>query len=111
MFIYVISAEINDKKSYKIGYTRRSVNERIKEFKTGNASEFKVEWTFESNWSTKLEAYLHKQFKSKKINGEWFDLNDNDLSDLKRRCLTMHNNLEIMKEQNMWFIDRGYKLY
>jgi hypothetical protein len=42
MIVYLISAEISGSKLHKIGYTRRSIDKRIKEFKTGNASEFFV---------------------------------------------------------------------
>jgi len=38
--VYLISAQIGDEKLYKIGHTRRTVEQRIKEFRTGNASEF-----------------------------------------------------------------------
>jgi hypothetical protein len=111
MFVYVISAEINDIKSYKIGYTKRTVADRIKEFKTGNASEFSIELTFESTWCTKIEAALHKQFRSKKINGEWFHLDNNDLIEIEKSCNRLHNSFDAIKSSNTWYIDRGYKLY
>lgn len=58
--IYLICAEIDGKKLYKIGYTRRSIQERIREFKTGNASEFYIVDSFQSKWGTKIEARLHR---------------------------------------------------
>ena len=111
MFVYVISAEINDIKSYKIGYTKRTVADRVKEFKTGNASEFNIELTFESAWCTKIEAALHKKFRSKKINGEWFHLDSNDLIEVEKSCNRLHNSFEAIKSSNTWYIDRGCKLY
>ena len=42
--IYLISAKIDDSDGiftrYKIGFTKRDVESRIKEFRTGNCSEF-----------------------------------------------------------------------
>ena len=62
--VYLICAEIDNKKLYKIGYTKREPEQRIKEFKTGNASQFYIIETFQSNWGTKIEAQIHKYFKS-----------------------------------------------
>ena len=40
--IYLICAEFEGRRLYKIGYTRREVSKRIKELKTGNGSELYV---------------------------------------------------------------------
>ena len=53
--VYLVSSEINNKKLYKIGYTRREIQDRIREFKTGNASNFEVVSYFESKWGTKIQ--------------------------------------------------------
>jgi hypothetical protein len=37
--VYLICAEFEGRRLYKIGYTRRDVSKRIKELKTGNGSE------------------------------------------------------------------------
>lgn len=105
--VYLISSEINNKKLYKIGYTRREVNKRIKEFKTGNASEFKIIDVFESKWGTKIETSLHKHFKSNKVDGEWFDLNERQVKDFKRICEITHSNFELLENYNTYVIDRG----
>ena len=55
--IYLICAEIDGKKLYKIGYTRREIQDRIR----GNASNFWIVDSFQSKWGTKIEAMLHKQ--------------------------------------------------
>ena len=52
--VYLISAETNGKKLYKIGYTKRKVEERIREFKTGNSAVFSIIEVFNSKWGTKL---------------------------------------------------------
>jgi exosome complex RNA-binding protein Rrp4 len=105
--VYLISAETNGKKLYKIGYTKRKVEERIKEFKTGNTAVFSIIEVFNSKWGTKIEASLHRQFNTKKVGGEWFDLDENDLNNYLNLCEQLHNNFEIIENNNTYFIDRG----
>jgi hypothetical protein len=105
--VYLISAETNGKKLYKIGYTKRKVEERIREFKTGNTAVFSIIEVFNSKWGTKIEASLHRQFYTKKVGGEWFDLDENDLNNYLNLCEQLHNNFEIIENQNTYYIDRG----
>ncbi len=68
--IYLISAQINDEVLYKIGYTKRKVEQRIKDFKTGNASDFDIIGTFICDkYHITLEKRLHNFFRTKKISG------------------------------------------
>jgi hypothetical protein len=105
--IYLISSEVNGQLLHKIGYTRRSVEKRIKEFKTGNASEFLIVDSFQSKWGTKIESQLHRIFKPKKVSGEWFLLTDDDVKKFKEYCITTHDNFELISTQNTYYIDRG----
>jgi predicted RNase H-related nuclease YkuK (DUF458 family) len=107
--LYLISAEIDGKKYYKIGYTKRSVEERIKEFKTGNVSEFEIVDSFSSKWGSKIESLLHKYYKDKKVNGEWFDLNEKEVSKFNEACQKIHNNFKMMFEVNTYIMDRVEK--
>jgi hypothetical protein len=65
--IYLICAEIGGEKLHKIGYTKRTIEQRIKEFKTGNASDFYIVDSFQSKWGTKVESQLHRHFRNKKL--------------------------------------------
>lgn len=105
--VYLICSEINGNRLYKIGYTKRDIEKRIKEFKTGNASSFYLIDSFQSKWGTKIEARLHKLFKHKKVSGEWFNLDNNDISDFKKICNSLHNNLELISSNNTYYLDRG----
>lgn len=100
-------SEINGIKLHKIGYTKRRIEERIKEFKTGNASEFYIIDSFKSKWGTKIEASLHRTFNSKKIRGEWFNLTDEDLISFQERCQILHDNYELITKDNTYYLDRG----
>lgn len=105
--IYLISSEINGHKLHKIGYTRRTIEKRIKEFKTGNASEICLVDSFQSEWGTKIESMIHKIYKSKKIEGEWFELDEEDIKMFREHCKRIHENLEIISTQNSYYQERG----
>jgi hypothetical protein len=105
--IYLVCSEINGQKLHKIGYTRRTVEQRIKEFKTGNASDIYIVDSFQSEWGTKIEAQLHRIYKSKKIGGEWFDLDDDEIKNFQQNCQRIHNNLTLISKENTYFLDKG----
>jgi len=105
--IYLVSSEINDQKVYKIGITKRAIEKRIKEFKTGNASELLLVDHFNSKWATKIESHLHRYFKAKRVKGEWFNLTDEDLEKFKPMCEQLHENFNIIERSNTYYIDRG----
>ena len=103
--VYLISSEINGKKHYKIGYTKRNIEQRVKEFKTGNSSNFEIVDYFNSEWGTKIEALLHNRFKNKLIRGEWFLLDDGDIENFKSICENYHNNFNLLLN-NTYIVDR-----
>ena len=105
--VYLICAEIGGEKVHKIGYTRRTPEQRIKEFKTGNASDFYIVDSFKSKWGTKIESSLHRRFNKFKINGEWFKLNDEQVKSFNNECQLIHDGLEIISTQNTYYLDRG----
>jgi hypothetical protein len=105
--IYLVCSEINGQKLHKIGYTRRTIEQRIKEFKTGNASDIYLVDSFQSEWGTKIESQLHRIYKSKKIGGEWFDLSEDDIIDFSNHCQKIHDNLTLISKENTYFLDKG----
>lgn len=100
--IYLISAEIDETTYYKIGYTRRDINKRLNELKTANASDLSIIREYKSIWGSKLESYLHRYFKSKKINREWFLLSDEDIRLFESICTSYCNQLDIILNENTW---------
>lgn len=104
--VYLICAEINGERLYKIGYTRREVEKRIKELKTGNAADFYIVNSFKSKWGTKIESQIHQRLKYKKVNGEWFKLSDEDVDSFIDICEQIDNNLEIVSK-GTYYMERG----
>ncbi len=72
--VYIIKVNEN----YKIGKTN-NIEQRISNFKTAIVDEIEVVKLFECKNSFTLENLLHSAFKSKRIKGEWFSLNNIDL--------------------------------
>lgn len=102
--VYLIASQDNH---YKIGYTKREVKNRLKELKTGNSQTLDVISIFESKWGNKIESYLHRRFKDKKIDGEWFELNDYDVNNFISLCVSHHEALEILDKENTYILERG----
>ena len=108
--VYLICAEFESRRLYKIGYTRRPIEKRIKEIKTGNGHEIYLISSFKSKWGTKIEAQLHRTYKSKKVNGEWFDLTDDDVKVFNEKCKFTHDMIELITTKNTYYLETG-KLY
>lgn len=108
--LYVISADYNGEVCYKIGVTKKDVNERIKQFKTGNCSNFNIEYVFRKDSCIfTIEKRLHKLFMNKQIDGEWFLLNFEDLEKIPSICEKYYNIYKSMNETNMYMKDRNTK--
>lgn len=57
----------------KIGITT-SLKTRIPGIQSGLPMESRLVWSFETDYSVKLEAWVHEFFEDKQVRGEWFDL-------------------------------------
>lgn len=108
--IYLISAEINNHKSYKIGITKRRVEERIKDFKTGNSSNFYIEQVFVTDTlGLSIEKRLHRHFAEKNIGGEWFNLEKEDIYEFNKLCHRYKEEITLLNESNTYMLDKGIK--
>jgi hypothetical protein len=107
--VYLICSEIDNTKLYKIGYTKRSIDKRISEFKTGNCSEIYLIESFNSKWGTKIEAALHRKYKIeyKNINGEWFKLENQDIKNFYNDCKKIHDNLNLITTENTYYKEKN----
>lgn len=108
MFVYLICAEFENRKLYKIGITRRSIEKRIKELKTGNCSSMYLVDYFDSKWGSKIESQVHIIYDSCRLSGEWFDLSNDDLLSFKENCKMIHDNLELLNSYNTYHIEKTF---
>lgn len=105
--LYLLKCDFGDEVLYKIGFTKRSVESRLKELKTGNANDIKIISVYSSKWSIKIESILHRLYNSKRVNGEWFELSQNDVKSFMENCQTHHDNLELLSTSNTYYIERN----
>ena len=73
-FIYILKS----KHGYKIGLSK-NVKSRMKLFHIKLPFKFEIIGYYRVEHMIKSETYLHKKFKNKRLEGEWFDLNDDDI--------------------------------
>jgi len=66
---------------YKIGFTSKSIENRLKEFKLVDPS---VEYLFSFAGTLNDEKELHLFFKTKRLRGEWFKLDLDDVDYIKK---------------------------
>lgn len=106
MIIYLISSEINDSTLYKIGITKRNINKRLTELKTGNPATLTVIHTFKSQYAPKIEKHFHISNAYNNRGGEWFQLSEHDINNFIPQCNLIHNNLTLLAKHNTWIIDK-----
>ena len=94
--VYLLSCG-EEQKRYKIGYTKNDVTLRVKQLKTGNSEELKVERIYKTKWGTKIESILHRNYSSNRISGEWFELSDSQVENFLENC----KNLEFFIEDTI----------
>lgn len=88
---------------YKIGYTTRTSEKRLKEFKTGNTGiELKKE--FKSEFAKRIETTLHNIYAGKRVGGEWFKLTDDDFFEFDTTCKQLHENFDVLNKSSNPFI-------
>ncbi len=104
MKIYLISCNLNDTVTYKIGKTSRNAKARLAELSTGNAGQLRVVCEYECHCDVNLlEISLHNYYKNIKLSGEWFS-DELDSSEFISVCKSIDNNLKILKDNGNPFI-------
>ena len=79
-FVYLLKSG----KFYKIGKTN-SIDRRQYEIGLQLAEALQPIHSIETDDPSGIEAYWHNRFKSKRLNGEWFDLDSSDIRAFKLR--------------------------
>jgi len=107
-FIYIFG---NSSKSiYKIGFCNKNKGseKRMAEVQTGCPYKLEIFNQFETKYGSKLEKAIHRGFELKKqceidgepLNGEWFNLNKNDLDNFNEMCKKMEQNFDFIVENS-----------
>jgi hypothetical protein len=77
-YVYFIS----DGAAVKIGIAANP-QQRLGELQTGNGKRLVLLHAIESNNSRRLEGELHRRFAPNRLAGEWFNLSDSDMQDMR----------------------------
>lgn len=88
-FIYVLSTGQGE---YKIGLTTKKPTKRLKQIKPKLPYDLEIILVYESRDVYKDEKYYHTKFEEKRLNGEWFGLNKDDIENLKNNGFREWNN-------------------
>lgn len=106
--LYVLSTtDADGYKMYKIGFTKQSVESRVKQLQTGNYSEINIEYVFEADGHiVKIESRLHRDFSDRRISGEWFELESTEFDNIPILCNRYYNMFKSL-ESNTYLQDRG----
>lgn len=99
MYVYLIKEEVSE--TYKIGVSR-SPKKRISELQTANANKLVLEKEVEVVNGYLVERLLHKNFSSKRKEGEWFSLDEEDLKAFEEKALLYDINYETLKKVNTY---------
>lgn len=67
---------------YKIGYSYKPWT-RVKRLATGSPVPIRLVHQIRTEFFRQVERKLHERFASRRLRGEWFDLNDDDIAHIK----------------------------
>jgi len=105
--VYLINA---DDDRFKIGITtEKGLATRVKQLQTGSSAELCLITTYKTKYASLIEKTLHRQFQSKKIIGEWFQLTPQEVFTFTETCSIIDNNIKILEEQNNDYILKTLK--
>lgn len=89
---------------YKIGITSGEVSKRVKDLQTGNSVPIDVIAIFESDFHSKIERTLHRKYDSKRLEGEWFMLEPEDVTNFLTECQKVHDNFKALSDYDNPFL-------
>lgn len=73
-YIYLLKIDTPDKRLYKIGSTKNSIQKRINDLQTGCPYRIDLLYKHESEFGQIVERTLHNRYTHLKTHGEWFQL-------------------------------------
>ena len=90
-YLYIIQE--GDNQNYKIGRSYQ-VENRLKSLQTSNASKLILIDKYQCKDCKTLEKRVHNHLKDKKLNGEWFTLSIDELTDITETIIKLLNDID-----------------
>lgn len=95
-YVYLICDSANN--LYKIGVTRKTIDKRIKELQTGNATSLHLVAYHETDYPFRIETMLHNKYANSKANGEWFNLTLEETTSFNETCKKQEEIIDALKD-------------
>ena len=102
-YIYLIKSEHPDMDVYKIGYSKHP-EKRIDKLKTGNPYPLSLVAKFKTKHNRLVETTLHNNYGHQKLNGEWFELDFDQVHNFINRCQELEDTFDMLKKANNPFL-------
>jgi len=100
--VYLVG--IPDEDRYKIGWTKGSIDKRLVPLQTGNPKKIEVIELFETEHHVKVESWMHRIHASKRMEGEWFELTNEDITNFSNNCQKGHDTFQMLIDSGNPFI-------
>lgn len=101
--VYLIT---NDYHHFKIGITAGAIEKRLKQLQTGNSEKIELVKSYKSEHHRTIESWLHKKYFNQRLEGEWFQLTDDDVMLFEDTCQSIETTVKFLKEENYFFKKR-----
>jgi hypothetical protein len=93
-YVYLIRNLEND--TYKIGVTKNDPQKRVKQLQTGCSSPLDLLYIYGTKYPYRLEKMLHTKFMLHKVEGEWYQLPQENVTSFLSICDNLQNTLNIL---------------
>ena len=105
-YIYLFETVSTYETKYKIGYTRNkaTLKKRVKALQTGNPEKIHILDYFATKHGRKVETTLHSIYSMKRLEGEWFDLENYDVISFLESCTKLESNFDVLVDLGNPFI-------
>jgi hypothetical protein len=95
---YIYLLKDCEKNHYKIGITKNNIQKRINQLQTGNSGQIILINNFQTFYPRRLENMLHTKFQHKKILNEWFELDEEDVTNFHNTCENLEEIIISLKD-------------
>jgi hypothetical protein len=99
-YVYLIT---NGYVHYKIGITSKTIGRRMRQLQTGNSEKIQLVKSYKSENYREIESWLHRKFGNKRLQGEWFELDDVNVIDFEKICKSIDGTITLLKKENPFF--------
>lgn len=98
-YVYLIESNTEGIYQYKLGVAKNP-EQRLKQHKTSNPNITGIISSFYSNWPYKVESALKNHFVGSTLDGEWYQLEPEDIKKFDDLCHQTEQNIKFIYENS-----------